>query len=169
MKPINLRIAEELGVREQQVAASRRASATAHRERGLARHDGQLYLVPAHQNGCFAGLPGSTPPALAAPRERPTPSSSLRLSHGPARYPEPDSVTDRGRVQQDVILGLLCGAIIGLFFGYISKATPEAGLGLSALALLAGYNVSSVFAFLDELSNRIFQPGQGGHSDSRPA
>jgi len=90
MKPINLRIAEELGVREQQVAASRRASATAHRERGLARHDGQLYLVPAHQNGCFAGLPGSTPPALAAPRERPTPSSSLRLSHGPARYPEPD-------------------------------------------------------------------------------
>ena len=79
------------------------------------------------------------------------------------------TVTDRGRVQQDVILGLLCGAIIGLFFGYISKATPEAGLGLSALALLAGYNVSSVFAFLDELSNRIFQPGQGGHSDSRPA
>jgi hypothetical protein len=68
------------------------------------------------------------------------------------------AVTDRGRVQQDVILGLLCGAIIGLFVGYIGKATPEEGLGLSALALLAGYNVSGVFAFLDELSKRVFQP-----------
>ena len=26
------------------------------------------------------------------------------------------TMTDRGRVQQDVILGVLCGAIIGLFF-----------------------------------------------------
>jgi len=78
------------------------------------------------------------------------------------------TVTDRGRVQQDVILGLLCGAIIGLFFGYISKETPGAGLGLSALALLAGYNVSGVFAFLDELSNRVFQPAQDGHSETRP-
>jgi len=78
------------------------------------------------------------------------------------------TVTDRGRVQQDVILGLLCGAIIGLFFGYISKETPGAGLGLSALALLAGYNVSGVFAFLDELSNRVFQPAQAGHSETRP-
>jgi hypothetical protein len=79
------------------------------------------------------------------------------------------AVTDRGRVQQDVILGLLCGAIIGLLVGYIGKATPNAGLGLSALALLAGYNVSGVFAFLDELSRRVFQPAPAGHSDSRPA
>jgi hypothetical protein len=78
-------------------------------------------------------------------------------------------VTDRGRVQQDVILGLLCGAIIGLFVGYISKATPGEGLGLSALALLAGYNVSGVFAFLDELSKRVFQPAPAGQSDNRAA
>jgi hypothetical protein len=78
------------------------------------------------------------------------------------------TVTDRGRVQQDIILGLLCGAIVGLFVGYVSKATPGDGLGLSALALLGGYNVSGVFAFLDELSNRVFQPAQAGHSDSRP-
>jgi len=47
---------------------------------------------------------------------------------------------------QDIVLGLLRGAIMGLFVGYIGKATPDLGLGLSALALLAGYNVSGVFA-----------------------
>jgi hypothetical protein len=78
------------------------------------------------------------------------------------------TVTDRGRVQQDIILGVLCGAIMGLFFGYIGKASPETGLGLSALALLAGYNVSGVFAFLDGLSNRVFQPAHAP-SDPRPS
>ncbi len=73
------------------------------------------------------------------------------------------SVTDRGRVMQDIVLGLLCGAIIGLFVGYIGKATPDSGLGLAALALLAGYNVSGVFAFLDELCTRVFRPGQAAH------
>jgi hypothetical protein len=73
------------------------------------------------------------------------------------------SVTDRGRVMQDIVLGLLCGSIMGLFVGYISKETPELGLGLSALALLAGYNVSGVFAFLDELCTRVFKPGQPAH------
>ena len=61
--------------------------------------------------------------------------------------------------------GLRCGAIIGLFAGYIGKATPDSGLGLSALALLAGYNVSGVFAFLDELSKRVFQPTPAGQTD----
>jgi hypothetical protein len=70
------------------------------------------------------------------------------------------SVTDRGRVMQDIVLGLLCGAIMGLFVGYIGKATPDLGLGLSALALLTGYNVSGVFAFLDELCSRVFRPTQ---------
>ena len=70
------------------------------------------------------------------------------------------SVTDRGRVTQDIVLGLLCGAIMGLFVGYIGKATPDLGLGLSALALLTGYNVSGVFAFLDELCSRVFRPTQ---------
>jgi hypothetical protein len=73
------------------------------------------------------------------------------------------SVTDRGRVMQDIVLGLLCGAIMGLFVGYISKETPDLGLGLSALALLAGYNVSGVFAFLDELCTRVFKPAQPAH------
>ena len=66
------------------------------------------------------------------------------------------NVTDRGRVMQDIVLGLLYGAIMGLFVGYIGKGTPDLGLGLSALALLAGYNVSGVFAFLNELCNRVF-------------
>jgi hypothetical protein len=73
------------------------------------------------------------------------------------------NVTDRGRVMQDIVLGLLCGAIMGLFVGYIGKGTPDLGLGLSARALLAGYNVSGVFAFLDELCNRVFRPGQAVH------
>ena len=77
------------------------------------------------------------------------------------------TMTDRGRVQQDVILGVLCGAIIGLFFGYIGKANPQEGLGLSALALLAGYNISGVFSFLDELSNRVFQSERTGKTDDR--
>jgi hypothetical protein len=53
---------------------------------------------------------------------------------------------------------VLCGAVIGLFASYVSKSDSSAGLGLSALALLAGYNVDGVFRFLDELSDRIFRP-----------
>ena len=49
---------------------------------------------------------------------------------------------------------------MGLFVEYSGKGTPDLGLGLSALALLAGYNVSVFFAFLDELCNRVFRPGQ---------
>ncbi len=78
------------------------------------------------------------------------------------------TVTDRGQVQQDAILGVLCGAIIGLFFGYLGDANPETGLGLSALAFLAGYNAAGVFAFLDDLSNRVFQPAHSAQSDARP-
>jgi hypothetical protein len=74
------------------------------------------------------------------------------------------TMTDRGRVQQDLILGLLCGAIMGLFAGYIGKAEAATGLGLSALALLAGYNVTDTLAFLDELCHRIFQPSKTGNA-----
>jgi hypothetical protein len=77
------------------------------------------------------------------------------------------TVTDRGQVQQDAILGALCGAIIGLFFGYLGDANPKTGLGLSALAFLAGYNAAGVFAFLDDLSNRVFQPAHSAQSDTR--
>jgi hypothetical protein len=72
------------------------------------------------------------------------------------------TMTDRGRLQQDLILGALCGAIMGLFVGYLGKGEAATGLGLSALALLAGYNVTGALAFLDELSNRIFQPSKAG-------
>jgi hypothetical protein len=66
--------------------------------------------------------------------------------------------TDRARLQQGAILGILCGGVIGLFASYIGKGDAASGLGLSALALLAGYNVDGVFRFVDELSDRIFQP-----------
>ena len=65
--------------------------------------------------------------------------------------------TDRPRLQQGAILGVLCGAVIGLFASYISSSDRSGGLGLSALALLAGYNVDGVFRFLDEMSERIFR------------
>jgi hypothetical protein len=66
--------------------------------------------------------------------------------------------TDRSRLQQGAILGVLCGGVIGLFASYIGNASPAGGLGLSAIALLAGYNVDGVFRFLDEFSDRIFRP-----------
>jgi hypothetical protein len=43
------------------------------------------------------------------------------------------------------------------------SASAVQGLGLSAFAFLAGYNVAGVFAFFDELSARIFRP-----SDAAP-
>jgi hypothetical protein len=64
--------------------------------------------------------------------------------------------TDRARLQQGAILGVLCGAVIGLFANQVGGAENGGGLGLSALALIAGYNVDGVFRFLDELSDRIF-------------
>jgi hypothetical protein len=64
--------------------------------------------------------------------------------------------TDRARLHQGAILGVLCGAVIGLFANQVGGAENAGGLGLSALALIAGYNVDGVFRFLDELSDRIF-------------
>jgi hypothetical protein len=66
--------------------------------------------------------------------------------------------TDRGLITYNERLGLVFGAVIGLFAGYLTKTSETNGLALSALALLAGYNVPGVFAFLDELSNRVFRP-----------
>jgi hypothetical protein len=77
------------------------------------------------------------------------------------------TITDRGRVREGAILGLLCGAVIGLFAGYIDNATPTTGLGLSALALLAGFSVPRVFAFFDALANRIFQPSPSNAAGPR--
>jgi hypothetical protein len=66
--------------------------------------------------------------------------------------------TDRARLQQGAILGVLCGGVISLFAIYLGNAEAAGGLGLSAFALLAGYNVDGVFRFLDELSDRLFRP-----------
>jgi hypothetical protein len=75
------------------------------------------------------------------------------------------AMTDRGRVFQDIILGLLCGAVVGLFAGEFGKDSSTDGLGLWALALLAGYNVSGMLAFLDDLSNRVFRPVHAQSTD----
>ena len=74
--------------------------------------------------------------------------------------------TDRGRLRQDVILGTLCGAVMGLFTGYFAQGTASQGLGLSALALLAGYNVPAVFGFLEGLSSRVFQTQKSAAASS---
>lgn len=74
------------------------------------------------------------------------------------------SYTDRGRIKYNLLLGLTFGAIIALVAGYLPSPTdvsagPQpalAGLGLSALAFLAGYNVNAMLTFLDSLSRRIF-------------
>jgi hypothetical protein len=66
--------------------------------------------------------------------------------------------TDRGLITYNERLGVVFGAVIGLFASYVTKTSETNGLGLSALALLAGYNVPGVFSFLDELSNRVFRP-----------
>lgn len=70
------------------------------------------------------------------------------------------TMSDRGRLQQDLILGALCGSIMGLFAGYFEAVTAATGLGLSALALLAGYNVSGALTFLGALSSRAFDPAR---------
>ena len=98
-----------------------------------------LYVMP-----CLYGLIGAAAATLRMLRRK-IDASTL-------------TYTDRGRVRQDVLLGVMCGATIGLFAGYILAASPTQGLGLSALALLAGYNVAGVFTFLDELSARLFRP-----------
>jgi hypothetical protein len=54
---------------------------------------------------------------------------------------------------------VLCGAIIGLFAQHVGGADGAGALGLSALALIAGYNVDGVFRFFDELSDRVFGAG----------
>jgi hypothetical protein len=66
--------------------------------------------------------------------------------------------TDRAALVQGAILGVLCGGVIGLFASYLGSADATTGLGVSAFALLAGYNVDGVFRFLDELSDRLFRP-----------
>ena len=77
--------------------------------------------------------------------------------------------SDRGRVRQVMILGFVFGGVIGLFAGYLSKPIESDGLGLSAVALLAGYNIPAVSDMLEDLSKRIFRPGERDAQVARPA
>jgi len=65
--------------------------------------------------------------------------------------------TDRGTILQNMILGVVAGAVIGLFAAYLLKTGPLQGIGVSGLAFLAGYNVSGLFALFDDISNRLFR------------
>ena len=78
------------------------------------------------------------------------------------------SYSDRGRVRQAMILGFVFGGVIGLFTGYLAKPIDSDGLGLSAVALLAGYNIPAVSELLEDLSKRIFRPGEREALAPRP-
>jgi hypothetical protein len=75
---------------------------------------------------------------------------------------------DHDRAMQTLTLGVVFGAVIGLLAEMLragdttSPATGSAtiALGVSTLALLAGYSVGHVFGLLDNFSERVFgRPG----------
>ncbi len=76
--------------------------------------------------------------------------------------------SDRGLISRSLVLGVLFGAVIGLFasqIGLAERAAEGAGqaaasLTPAALALLAGYSVTRVFEFFDGLAMRVFGPPQ---------
>jgi hypothetical protein len=61
--------------------------------------------------------------------------------------------TDRGRILQNVVLGIIAGAIVGPFSAYLSKSGAVENIGVSAIACLAGYNVSALSA--SSMTSRI--------------
>ena len=66
--------------------------------------------------------------------------------------------TDRSVFIQNGILGIIAGVVVGLFASALIPTTgTTAALSLSAIAFLAGYSVSGLFAFFDNISTRIFQ------------
>jgi hypothetical protein len=77
---------------------------------------------------------------------------------------------DATEVRQAIIrlaLGTILGGVIGLFFGpdgaaLGGEAMPVKELGLSALALLAGYAVELVFTFFDFIIRALFVPLKAG-------
>ena len=73
------------------------------------------------------------------------------------------SFTDRSVFIQNGIFGVIAGVVVGLFASALINTTgTTAALSLSAVAFLAGYNVSGLFAFFDNISTRIFQGTDGG-------
>ncbi|WP_019015627.1 hypothetical protein [Elioraea tepidiphila] len=84
---------------------------------------------------------------------------------------------DATEVRQAIIrlaLGTILGGVIGLFFGPDGAALagdglPIKALGLSALALLAGYAVELVFTFFDFIIRALFTPLKTGAQPGQPA
>ena len=74
------------------------------------------------------------------------------------------SIADHGAMRMTLILGVLAGAIIGLFVGQIPTDDSGSTLTLAGLALLAGYAVDRLFNLFDGLSVRLF----GGSSSEMP-
>lgn len=83
---------------------------------------------------------------------------------------------DATEVRQTVIrlaLGTILGGVIGLFFGpegatLGGESPPVTALGLSALALLAGYSVELVFTFFDFIIRALFVPLRAGAPSAAP-
>jgi hypothetical protein len=73
------------------------------------------------------------------------------------------SVADFGEMRMTLILGVLAGAVIGLFSGYLGQGTDSSThtLTVAGLALLAGYGVDRLFGLFDAASSRIFGGGDG--------
>jgi hypothetical protein len=72
------------------------------------------------------------------------------------------SFSDGGVIFRTLVLGVLFGAVIGLFSSQLGPSGEEGSVGGSltpaALSLLAGYSVAQVFQFFDGLSLRVFGP-----------
>jgi hypothetical protein len=76
--------------------------------------------------------------------------------------------TDRAGLHHSALLGVLCGAIVGLLFSsYLGKTSTATSLGISAMALLAGYNIDAVFRFFDALSEKVFQMSPARSPDGK--
>lgn len=70
--------------------------------------------------------------------------------------------SDGGVIWRSLVLGVLFGAVIGLFASQLGGAMTPAGEGAiasltpAAISLLAGYSVARVFEFFDGLALRVF-------------
>jgi hypothetical protein len=66
--------------------------------------------------------------------------------------------TDRARITYNQVLGIIIGGVVGLFAVALDfKGGEHQSLGVSAIAFLAGYNITSWLCFLDTLSLKVFE------------